>query len=202
MPGRKRRPASQFRKFVEATGYQTEAERVGLGQGTWKQGRYVQQNDDHPVIYGTWNDAKAFCDWLGRKESSTCRLATEAEWEYSCRAGTTTLFHSGDDEEGLRTVAHIGPGTAPVGSLKPNPWGLYDMHGNVWEWCEDFYGKYGGEKETDPRGPPGGPVRVYRGGFWGVRPRFCRSAYRTNFAPAFRWDSFGFRLARVVSARR
>ena len=121
------------------------------------------QTDLHPVVCVSWNDAVAFCDWLSRKEGKTYRLPTEAEWEYACRAGTTTRYWCGDDPEGLARAANVPDAsakslfpawktigasdgcvfTAPVGSYRPNPFGLYDMHGNAWQWCSDWaYSRY------------------------------------------------------------
>ena len=168
----------QFRHFVDDTGYKTDAENHVAGfngfgcdlktkklsddkKYSW---RYVgfEQTDEHPVVNISWNDAIAFCKWLNRKEGNTYRLPTEAEWEYACRAGTTSRYFSGDDPETLAKVANVSDAaakaefptlkltikasdgyafTAPVGSFKPNAFGLYDMHGNAWQWCSDWYGR-------------------------------------------------------------
>ena len=170
--------------------------------------------EDIAVSYVDWNDATAFCQKLtdlerkaGKlKAGEAYRLPTEAQWEYACRAGTTTAYSFGDDEKQLGQYAWFKGNTAgekyahKVGLKKPNPWGLYDMHGNVWEWCSDCYGNAlpGG---TDPVGPGGGSDRVYRGGSWGSLPGFCRSAFRYGSVPSYRGNSLGFRVARSQSAQ-
>ena len=175
------------------------------------------------MVNVSWNDAVAFADWLSRKEGVTYRLPTEAEWEYACRAGTTTRYSSGDDPEGLAAVANIADGTAkakypdwttiaaqdgfvytaPVGRYNPNAWGLFDMHGNVWEWCSDGYAAdyYKRSPVDDPPGPDGASYRVIRGGGWNIEPRYARSANRDGSAPGDRDSDLGFRLARVQSVR-
>ena len=168
----------------------------------------------------SWNDAVAFCEWLGRKEGETYLLPTEAQWEYACRAGSTTRYYSGDDSETLAQVGNVGDAsakakfsnwteaiaasdgyvfTAPVGSFRPNAFGLCDMHGNVWEWCADLYGeKYYRESTVDdPPGPTSGSLRVSRGGSWLNRAGSCRSAVRYGVTPDYRYDSLGFRVAQV-----
>ncbi|MGZ3303084.1 MAG: SUMF1/EgtB/PvdO family nonheme iron enzyme [Isosphaeraceae bacterium] len=224
----------QFRRFVDDTGYQTEAEKDGKGGWGWNEDakkfeqnpRYTwlnpgfEQTDLHPVVNVSWNDAVAFAGWLGKKEGKTYRLPTEAEWEYACRAGTTTRFFCGDDAEGLAEVGNVADGTAkakhpdwtwaiaaqdgfvytsPVGHYPPNAWGLYDMHGNVWEWCWDWYGKdfYKGSRVDDPAGPLEAAYRVTRGGSWNFGPRYCRSAGRNWDAPGYRYINLGIRLALV-----
>jgi len=128
---------------------------------------------------------------------STFRLPTEAEWEYACRAGTTTRFCSGDAESDLKGVAwygaYIGGKTHRVGQKKPNAWGLYDMHGNVWEWCADWLGCYSEEAITDPQGPSRGADRLLRGGSWFYDPWACCSAFRFGYNSVGRFD-FGFRV--------
>jgi formylglycine-generating enzyme required for sulfatase activity len=177
-----------------------------------------EQTDEHPVVNVSWNDAAAFCKWLSKKESKTYRLPTEAEWEYACRAGTKTRYYSGDDPETLATVGNVPDATAkakfldwkyaikaadgyvftaPVGSFKPNAFGLYDMHGNAWQRCADRYGAeyYATSPEDDPTGPDSGTGRVLRGGSWCFWPYSTRSASRYGSEPGFRRDSAGFRVA-------
>ena len=179
-----------FRAFVEEDGYKTEAEKAG-DKDTWKNA-LITQPEDHPVVRVSWNDAQAFCAWLSKKEGKKYRLPTEAEWEYACRAGTKTRFHSGDDLAGLKEVANFGNSfTTPVGQFKANAFGLFDMHGNVYEWCEDLYEK-------------GISGRVIRGGGydWCDYPANCRSAFRTWNEPSKRYAWLGFRLARVSSGAK
>ncbi len=172
------------------------------------------------MVNVSWNDAVAFAEWLSRKEGKTYRLPTEAEWEYACRAGTTTRYFSGDDAEGLAEVGNVADGTAkakypgltwgiaaqdgfvytsPVGRYRPNAWGLYDMHGNVNEWCWDWYDKdfYKSSRVDDPAGPLKAALRVIRGGSWIHDPRGCRSADRSRPASGSRRSELGFRLALV-----
>lgn len=151
-----------------------------------------------PMIYVTWFGAKAYADWVGGS------LPTEAQWEYACRAGTTTAYSFGDDAAGLgdyawyleNSVSIKGP--SPVGTKKPNPWALYDMHGNVWEWCSDWYGSdYYSEPSasgTDPTGLASGSHRVLRGGGWDYNARFCRSAHRDAANPVTAYVYYGFRV--------
>ncbi len=148
-------------------------------------------DDDLPAAYVSWHDAKAYCEKLGY------RLPTEAEWEYAARADTRTRWSFGDDEEQLGLHAWYGENSDikahPVGTRKPNPWGLHDMHGNVWEWVADWYGPYPGEPQV---GPSEGKYRVLRGGAFGGPSRFLRSAFRGWGEPELRGDYFGFRCAR------
>ncbi|MGB2613139.1 MAG: formylglycine-generating enzyme family protein [Phycisphaerae bacterium] len=163
----------------------------------------------NPVEMVSWNDATEFCKKLSEKTRQAVRLPTEAEWEYACRAGSKTRFSFGDAEEGLGDYAwynaNSGRATHPVGQRKPNAWGLYDLHGNVWEWCVDWYGDadwYGDYPKgavTDPQGPASGASRVLRGGAWYYSPNYCRSAYRFNGPPGRRSSVFGFRVVVSVS---
>jgi formylglycine-generating enzyme required for sulfatase activity len=185
----------QFRQFVTGSGY------TGAG-GSWKT-PFPSQTDDHPVVNVNWNDAKAFCGWLSKKEGKEYRLPTEAEWEYACRAGTQTKWSFGDDESELGSYAWFGGNsrlrTHPVGQKKPNPWGLYDMHGNAWEWCEDrSEALYRAESpQDDPKGGSAGTDRVLRGGCWFNLPENTRSTYRTGSDPDSRYRLNGFRVART-----
>jgi formylglycine-generating enzyme required for sulfatase activity len=164
----------------------------------------------NPVERVSWNDATEFCRKLSGKTGKAIRLPTEAEWEYACRAGTTTPFHFGatisSDQANYDATFAYGRGekgdardkTMPVGSFLANAWGLHDMHGNVWEWCRDWYGEYAGGPLADPTGPVSGSQRVLRGGAWYNDPSHCRSADRTRIGPALRIDGHGFRV--VVEA--
>jgi len=152
-----------------------------------------------PVEKVGWNDAVEFCRKLSEREGVEYRLPTEAEWEYACRGGTTTDYSFGDDVSQLGEYAWYGGGeTHVVGKKLPNQWGLYDMHGNVWEWCQDWYGPFGSEKVvSDPKGPASGKSRVLRGGAFDVLPRLVRAASRSNNRPVSRSRRYGFRLART-----
>ena len=158
--------------------------------------------------YVSWDDVIAFCTRLSANEGVTYRLPTEAEWEYACRAGSTTRYSLGDDEASLGEVAwyngNSGGKTHPVKHLRPNAWGLYDMHGNVWEWCWDRYGAayYKRSPVDDPSGLDRALPRMLRGGSWRNAPRIVRSATRADGGhPEARIDDMGFRLARVQSVR-
>ena len=186
-----------------------------MGTEPWKGKDNVQAGKDNAASCVDWNDATAFCQKLtdlerkaGKlKANEEYRLPTEAEWEYACRAGTKTAFSFGNDEKLLDQYAWFRDNAFDAGEQyahkfglkKPNPWGLHDMHGNVWEWCSDWYGSLPGG--TDPAGPGGGSIRVYRGGGWGNSPDYCRSADRSCFDPSNRNFILGFRVARSQSAQ-
>jgi len=161
------------------------------------------KGDDLPIDEVLWSDAVTFCKKLSEKEGRRYRLPTSAEWEYACRAVTTTAFNTGDDEAALKEAGWYGGNsdskTHPVGQKKPNAWGLYDMHGNVWQWCQDDLIDYTSAAVTDPAGSANGSRHVMRGGDWRCSPQFCRSAKRFGSGPNFRDDVFrGFRV--VLSA--
>ncbi len=150
----------------------------------------------NPVETVSWNDAVAFCKALSKKTGKLVRLPTEAEWEYACRAGTKTAFCFGDDEKRLGDYAWYEDNserkTHPVAQKKPNAWGLYDMHANVWEWCSDWYAdSYANAKPVDPQGPASGSYRVLRGGSWGDLTDFCRAARHDRSTPDYRGDHYG-----------
>jgi formylglycine-generating enzyme required for sulfatase activity len=166
--------------------------------------------DDLPVETVTWEQAAEFCRKLSRKEGRKYRLPTEAEWEYACRAGTTTPFHTGQtirtdqaNYDGNHTYGDGRKGefreaTVEAGKLEANAWGVYDMHGNVWEWCQDWYGEYPDGDAKDPTGPATGDRRVFRGGCWMNFPAVCRSANRAKVIP-LSWNfHLGFRVVRVL----
>ncbi|GHT86109.1 hypothetical protein FACS1894116_06630 [Betaproteobacteria bacterium] len=156
-----------------------------------------------PVENVSWDDAQTFIQRLNAKEGTeSYRLPTEAEWEYAAQAGTKSVYSFGDDVGQLGQFAwydeNAGNQTHPVGQKKPNPWGLYDMYGNVWEWVEDWYDAtyYRRSPESDPRGPASGVNRVVRGGCWYFSAIGLRSSVRYDFFQDGRFDSFGLRLAR------
>jgi formylglycine-generating enzyme required for sulfatase activity len=158
---------------------------------------------NRPVERVSWEDVQAFISRLNAREGRTLyRLPTEAEWEYAVRAGSTTAYCFGDHSHRLGEYAWYSENasgqTHPVGTRQPNVWGLYDMHGNVWEWVQDWYGKYTAEPVTDPQGPASGSFRVVRGGSWRDDARLGRSAYRDDGAPGTRVDILGFRLLRTA----
>ena len=156
----------------------------------------------NPVEQVSWDDVQVFIKRLNAKEGGNrYRLPTEAEWEYAARAGTDSTFSFGDDTASLGQYAwyegNSGEKPHPVGQKKPNAWGLYDMHGNVWEWVQDWYGEnyYRKSPGTDPKGPSSGSYRVGRGGSWVDSSGFCRSAQRICLIPGGRRFDRGFRLA-------
>jgi formylglycine-generating enzyme required for sulfatase activity len=153
-----------------------------------------------PVESVSWRDAQEFISRLNTRERGTAfyRLPTEAEWEYAARAGSTTAYSFGNNASDLGRYAwhseNAGGKTHPVGQLQPNAWGLYDMHGNVWEWVQDWHGTYSSGTAVDPAGPASGSNRVNRGGGWYYDARDCRSANRYDGAPGFRNGYLGVRL--------
>jgi formylglycine-generating enzyme required for sulfatase activity len=158
------------------------------------------KGDNLPVENVSWDNVQEFIKRLNQREGKeACRLPTEAEWEYAARAGTTTRYSFGDDVAQLGEYAWYGENadakTHPVGEKKPNAWGLYDMHGNVWEWVQDWYATdyYQNSPNVDPQGPTAGAVRVFRGGCWGDSARFARSALRNWVHPGDRVGVLGFR---------
>jgi uncharacterized protein (TIGR02996 family) len=199
----------QFRAFARATGYRPT---------DWQDPGFPQ-DDTHPVVCVSWDDAQAVCAWLTEMEPGRVyRLPSEAEWEYACRAGAPEAypFYAGRPLLSLSSAqanfdgnvpygrAAKGPylqRTTPVGSYPPNGWGLYDLHGNVWEWCADWYDAdyYQQSPSQDPPGPPEGWNRVIRGGGWYDHGQHCRSAIRNWSGPTSRDYFLGFRVALGLS---
>jgi formylglycine-generating enzyme required for sulfatase activity len=181
----------------------------------------LDKDSRHPVTHVSWNDAKAMAKWLSKENDMLFRLPSEAEWEYVCRAGTKTTRFWGDTvndacnyanaadrkvQQQFRdlTIHNCNDGytyTSPVMSFSANRFGLYDVLGNVWEWCEDIYDEnyYDESPENSPKGPSKGNFRVMRGGFWGSKPSDLRCANRSREAPQGRSDTYGFRLVIVPS---
>ncbi len=212
---------AQFRQFVEASGYRTEAEQYGFGNSghttphptepesnkgkSWLNPGYPL-HEDQPVSQVSWNDAVAFCKWLSQQEQATYRLPTESEWEFACRAGTTTVFSFGDDETQLSQYGWYhkiaGSGPRPVATKLPNPFGLFDLHGNLVELCSDFYSSTAyaerGYPAKDPLGPDSASTHVQRGGNWLQVPCENCSTVRFGSGPRNRHFGGGFRVARDV----
>jgi formylglycine-generating enzyme len=247
MMGRHEVTVGQFRTFLARSGHVPESIADGTGGYGYnpaydprtsprkdafegRQPRYswadtgFPQDDRHPVVNITWNDAVALARWLSKEEGRTYRLPTEAEWEYACRAGTappsaaTTHFNHGNDPQGLlgranvfdASAAKLWPQwqryavdgddrhtfTAPVGSYPPNAFGLHDLHGNAWEWTADWHADdyYAQSPVDDPQGPATGDVRVRRGGSWHTWPLYARCGFRNWNSPETRYPLVGVRL--------
>jgi formylglycine-generating enzyme required for sulfatase activity len=222
----------QFAAFAKDAKYTTEAEREGwslawggsrwdkVAGASWRKPGF-DQDDDHPVVCVTFNDATEFCGWLSRRCGKTVQVPTEAQWEYACRAGCGAIYPWGDDPDAgagwcnaaNATVAGASPRrsafgfddgypfTSPVGKFKPNAFGLYDMIGNVWEWTPDWFDKglYWSHEwranRYDPAGPSAGSHKAVKGGSWQDGPDQCRSAARRPQAPVSRLNTLGFRIA-------
>jgi len=176
----------------------------------WSDKGYVKEGPDYAASYVSWDAAREFCELLSKREGKTYRLPTEAEWEYSCRGGTTTAYHFGNNASRLGEYAWYEVNASDVdeqyshrvGQKKANPFGLHDMHGNVWEWCQDWYesGYYKASPVDDPTGPSTASYRVFRGGSWFSFAGLCRSAFRGGYAPTIRNFTLGFRVALVPSS--
>jgi formylglycine-generating enzyme required for sulfatase activity/type II secretory pathway pseudopilin PulG len=182
-------------QWKEVMGTDVRAQRDNSQAG--RSGPLAGIGGDFPMYYVSWNDAAQFCEALSRREGHRYRLPTEAEWEYACRAGTTTAFSSGADSASLKFFAastETSEGTKPVGSFNPNAWGVLDMHGNVTEWCADRYGEYPRGSVVDPAGPSQGQKFVVRGGSWSDHPRDMRSARRRAMSGDVRVETVGFRV--------
>lgn len=245
----------QYLAFYHGAHYKLDSERTGRenwgyndenrlvrsrGFTPWTPGWPI--NFNHPVVYVSFNDATAFCEWLSKKEGENYRLPTEAEWEYTCRAGTTTLFSNGDDPLKLPEIANVADATAhdrwpnvhlivvtaddtkknlkipfpflaardgyaytaPVGSFRPNAFGIYDGHGNVWEWCSDYYARnyYADSPADDPPGPEKGRERVLRGGGWYNAAVRVRASDRASAPADHAFYMWGFRVVRELPPTR
>ncbi len=227
---------AQFKKFIDATNYKTDAEKEGYSwwiyDGEWKKKNGVDWRCDvkgnirsaseynHPVIYVSWNDAVAFCRWLSKETGEHYRLPTEAEWEYAARGGNKSRGYKYAGSNNIDEVAWYWKNsgdvrlngdwewdklknnnckTHPVGQKQPNELGIYDMSGNVWEWCSDWYGSdyYKNSSRSNPQGSLSGSYRVLRGGGWYRNARNCRVSNRYSIFPDYRIINLGFRLVLV-----
>jgi formylglycine-generating enzyme required for sulfatase activity len=211
-------PAGEFDMGSNEFSGEKPIHRVKLTKGFWM-GKYEVTQEQwervmgknpanfkgakNPVDTVSWHDCPEFLKKLnGIVQEGGFRLPTEAEWEYACRAGTKTKFYSGDNDSDLVEAGWYSGNsdgkTHPVGEKKPNVFGLHDMHGNVWEWCQDWYGDYPSETVSDPTGSSSGSYRVLRGGSWYCTPSVCRSAVRPNYGvPSFAGIYIGFRVVCV-----
>jgi formylglycine-generating enzyme required for sulfatase activity len=202
---------AQFRAFADALRYRTEAEDRGAGAQRWdaQKGAWVQDaactwrnpgwtpQDDEPVVCVSRRDAALFCYWLGKKEGRVYRLPKEAEWEYACRAGVADTH---------RQAQGGPPGAgrpARVGSIPANAWGLFDLHGNVWQWCADYYSPtyYQKGPTQDPLNQKESDLGVLRGGSWHGGPGDCRCAARLGVPPGARRTDVGFRVVMEAGVR-
>ncbi|WP_374582800.1 SUMF1/EgtB/PvdO family nonheme iron enzyme [Pseudoduganella sp.] len=196
----------EWRTFVQATGWESKLDVDWQAPG-------FKQDERHPVVCVTWHDAQLYLQWLGEKTGQLYRLPSESEWEYACRAGTRSAFSFGDEitPEHANYDGHFtynnGPkgsshgGTTRVGSYQPNPWGLFDMHGNVWEWTQDtMHENYLGAPVDGSAWEQGGDQarRILRGGAWLYQPRYLRAALRNGYSALLANDVVGFRVARKL----
>jgi len=236
--GKHETTVEQFRRFVDATGYRTDAEKNAGGvSGCWaldlndkekawnwrswanwrNPNKYQDNRDDHPVACISWSDAAAYAQWASTKSGKRYRLPTEAEWEYAARGGTQDRNYWGNDKDNACTFANVADLTklpngsqwndkhecsdgfafaSPVGRFRANSFDLHDMMGNVWEWCQDWYGDkyYSASGRNNPGGPDSGQYHVLRGGSWDIKPWNVRAASRDGFIPTNRNGYYGFRL--------
>jgi formylglycine-generating enzyme required for sulfatase activity len=176
----------QYKKYCTATGTAMPA----APSWGW--------NDKHPIVNVNYNDAVAYCNWLGETYNGDWRLPTEAQWEFAARGGNKSNGYTYSGSDDLDEIAwyadNAGGKTQTVGRKKANELGMYDMIGNVWEWCKDWYGDYSSAAQTNPKGATSGTYRVLRGGSWSRSATYCRVAYRYYFDPSSRISNCGFRV--------
>lgn len=212
---RRKEPGTSPRKYSPG-GITTAKDGVNRldPNGSWDKVPFPQE-DNHPVVYVSWNEANDFCKWLSAKEKKTYRLPTEAEWEFAARGGTDTPYWWGENAEGAEGKANVADRTyserfptrdfrlsysdgfvftAPVGSFNPNPKGLVDMTGNVFEWVQDWYSLPSLEPARNPKGPEKGELKVAKGGGWASSPAESRAAFRFKDSPDLRFSGMGFRV--------
>ncbi len=229
--------AAQFKQFIDETAYTTDAEKQGKvycwtnknpdnkWQWTIVDGVFWQydihgvwlKNYTHPVIHVSWNDAMAYCKWLSQKTNNNYRLPTEAEWEYAARGGVSEVSTTYSGSNTIDDVAwysdNSGHKTHPVGQKQPNELGIYDMSGNVWEWCYDWFSDtfYSSGMQNNPQGPSSGTFRVLRGGSWKGNTTSCKVSYRYSSKPdgftrylnkskkSYTYLNYGFRIVKDIN---
>jgi len=181
---------AQYELFAKATNRET---------AEWRQ-YYKEKRENHPVVNVSWQDAQAYCAWLQANTGREYRLPTEAEWEYAARGGHTGNYPTGNELDHKDANFGGGQSTVEVNKFKPNRFGLYNVIGNVWEWCSDWYSEtYYSESPTqDPQGPSQGQYRVIRGGGWEAKEDHCRLAKRFWHNPGFLLNGRGFRVAATI----
>jgi formylglycine-generating enzyme required for sulfatase activity len=206
---------AEFKQFVDATHYTTDAEKDGWSY-IFANGNWVKQNGaswrtdpagqtvpadsmDKAVVNVSWNDAVKYCEWKSPATGRALTLPTEAQWEYAARGGSLSRGYpysgGANAAEVGWVIANSGKNTHPVGRLKPNELGLYDMTGNAYEWCSDWYAGYTADPATNPQGPVAGAARVLRGGSWYYTSKDVEVFIRGNRAPGYHSSSVGFRVA-------
>ena len=207
----------QFRVFVDATDYNTQADALIKENSTWVsksdanwKNPYFSQTNECPVACVSWNDANAFCEWLKKQTGKNYRLPTEAEWEYvaigglvgTCNSASKNKYAgSNNPNEVAWYKENSNQTTHPVGTKNPNELGIYDMSGNVWEWCSDWFGEYSSSVEKNPKGTQLGTRRVLRGGGWGTPAQRCRTTFRNRNTPDSRDSDIGFRLSLEIDTK-
>jgi len=210
----------EFAAFASATGYKTDGGAYVWTGKEWKLDPKKSwcdpgfaQDDSHPVVCVNWNDARAYIAWLNGVSGASYRLLSEAEWEYACRAGSSTPFwwgtsitpeqanYNGDYTYNRGPKGAYRQKTVPVESFKRNPWGLFQMHGNVWEWCEDCWNDSYKDAASDGSARTTGDcdMHVLRGGSWYLYPQSLRSARRVGISRVNRFNYIGFRVARTLN---
>ena len=198
--------SSFLMQTTEVTQRQWEAV---MGTRPWEnKDSFTKQGEGFPATFISWDEADEFCKRLSKKEKCSYRLPTEAEWEYACRAGASTIYHFGNGASEMPDYGWITDNAYTGGEAyahrvarqKPNAWGLYDMHGNVWEWCSDWYGKdyYGVSPVENPLGPKRGEKRVIRGGSWRSSDTHARCTFRFGLDPSRAENDLGFRVVREL----
>jgi len=200
----------EFAAFADATNHKPDGGCVALIGSQWREqldrswrSPGFEQDDRHPAVCISWEDAKAFAAWLSVKTGRAYRLLTEGEWEYATRAGSNTRYSFGDDDGELPQYAWYGDNsggrTHPVGEKKPNMFGLFDVHGNAWAWCQDAWHPTYAGAPSDGSAWLGDPsLRVLRGGTWHRTAPYLRSAFRLRIQPGLRYNDVGFRVARAL----